>query len=268
MGERLRDKVAIIVGAGQIPGDTIGNGRATAITFAREGARLLLVDHNLSAAQDTQRMIEAEGLAGTCATLAADVSREKDCAAIPEACLQHFGRVDILHNNVGILGRDSNLAKITADAWDELFRVNLRGMMLTCKAVLPHMERQGHGAVINISSIAAVCASNIIGYKTSKAGVNALTHALAMAAAPKGVRVNAIMPGAMHTPNAIEVISQKRKISKAQLIAERDAAVPLKGGMGTAWDIANAALFLASDDAKFITSVILPVDGGQSSRIG
>lgn len=266
MCDRLKNKVAIVVGAGQIPGDTIGNGRATAITFAREGARVMLVDNRLESAEDTMAMIQKEG--GECFAHQTDVTREDDCKAMAAACMDRYGRIDILHNNVGILGKDSNLHKLTAEAWDEIYQVNLRGVFLTCKHVMPHMEAQGSGAVINISSIAAVCATNIIAYKTSKAGVNALTHALAMPASAKGVRVNAIMPGLMQTPTAIEVISRKRGISKEQLNAERDASVPLTGGQGTAWDIANAALFLASDEARFITAVVLPVDGGQSARIG
>src|SRR5512143_3055364 len=146
--------------------------------------------------------------------------------------------------------------------------VNLKGMFLSSRSVLPLMREQLSGAIINISSIAAVCSSNIIAYKTSKAGVNALTHQIAMENARYNIRANAIMPGLMNTPMAIEGISRARGIPKDELIRQRDERVPLGGKMGTAWDVAYAALFLASDEARFITGVILPVDGGQSARIG
>jgi NAD(P)-dependent dehydrogenase (short-subunit alcohol dehydrogenase family) len=146
--------------------------------------------------------------------------------------------------------------------------VNLKSVFLTCKHVLPVMREQGSGVITNISSVAAVCSVGIVAYKTSKAGVNAFTHSLAIGNARYGIRVNAIMPGLMNTPMAIEGISAARGIDRELLIEQRDAQVPLGGKMGTAWDIANAGLFLASDEARFITGVILPVDGGQSARIG
>jgi NAD(P)-dependent dehydrogenase (short-subunit alcohol dehydrogenase family) len=153
-------------------------------------------------------------------------------------------------------------------AWDEIMTVNLKGLFLTCKHVLPVMRDQRSGSIVNISSIAAVCSVGIIAYKTSKAGVNAFTHALALGNARYGIRANAIMPGLMNTPMAIEGISRAREIDKAELVKQRDAQVPLGRKMGTAWDTAYAALFLHSDEAGFITGVILPVDGGQSARIG
>ena len=266
MGERLKGKVAIVVGAGQTPGETMGNGRATAITFAREGARLLLVDRRLDSAEDTRAIIEAEG--GTAATCEADVTDAADCARFAETCMSTYGRVDILHNNVGIGGGDRGLINLAEEDWDNILNVNLKGMFLSCKHVMPYLVEQGGGAIVNISSVAAVCAVNMLAYKTSKAGLNALSHSIAMGAAGKGVRVNVIMPGLMNTPMAIEGHSAARGITREQLISERDGRVPLKGGMGSAWDIANAALFLASDEAKFITGVVLPVDGGQAARIG
>ncbi|RJQ86482.1 MAG: SDR family oxidoreductase [Desulfobacteraceae bacterium] len=266
MGDRLKDKTAIIVGAGQTPGDTIGNGRAMAILFAREGAQVLLADRRLDSAAETQAMIQAEG--GRALAVQTDISRADDCNALAQACLKQYGRIDILVNNAGIGDGDAGPVKLAEEAWDRIFTVNLKGMFLTCKYVLPVMERQGSGAIVNISSIAAVCAARMLAYKTSKAGVNALTHTIAMQYAKKGIRANAIMPGLMKTPMAIEGISEAAGISKEELIRKRDSAVPLKGGMGDAWDTAYAALFLASDEARFITSVILPVDGGQSARIG
>ncbi len=267
MGNRLKDKIAIVVGAGQTPGDTIGNGRATAVLFSREGAKVMLVDRRLESAMETEAMIKKEG--GEAHAFKADITKSDDCRAMADECVKRYHQIDILVNNVGIGGKgDAGPVKLSEEEWDRIFRVNLKGMFLACKHVLPVMEQQERGSIINISSVAAVCAVNMLAYKTSKAGVNALTHSIAMQYAKKGIRVNAIMPGLMKTPMAIEGISQARGIDKDELIKMRDKMVPLKGGMGDAWDTAYAALFLASDEAKFITSVILPVDGGQCSKIG
>jgi NAD(P)-dependent dehydrogenase (short-subunit alcohol dehydrogenase family) len=263
---RLKDKVAIVVGAGQTPGDTIGNGRATSILFAREGARVVLVDSNYESALETKALIDAEG--GTSLPVQADVTRQEDCDDFVRTAVEAYGRVDILHNNVGIGGGDDEILSLTEESWDRILNVNLKGMFLSVRSVLPVMREQRSGSIINISSIAAVCATGIVAYKTSKAGVNALTHQIALENAKYNIRANAIMPGLMNTPMAIEGISRARGISKKELISQRDARVPLGGKMGTAWDVAYAALFLASDEARFITGVILPVDGGQSARIG
>ena len=266
MSGRLDGKVAIVCGAGQTPGDTIGNGRATSILFAREGARVLLVDRRLDSAQETERMIKDEG--GESAAIEADVASAADCETIARTCLETYGRIDVLHNNVGIGTGDTGPVGLTEEAWDRILDVNLKSMFLTCKHVLPQMRKQRSGVILNISSAAAVCSVGMLAYKVSKAGVNALTHSVAMGNARYGIRANVIMPGLMNTPMAIEGISQERGISKEELIRARDSQVPLGGKMGTAWDIAYAALFLASDEAKFITGVVLPVDGGQSARIG
>lgn len=263
---RLKDKVAIVVGAGQTPGDTIGNGRATAILFAREGARVVLVDHNYESSVETQARIEEEG--GTCFPFKADITRREDCENFVRAAVDAYGKIDVLHNNVGIGGGDDEILSLTEEGWDRIMTVNLKGMFLSCKSVLPSMREQRSGSIINISSIAAICSTNIVAYKTSKAGVNALTHQIALENAKYNIRANAIMPGLMNTPMAIEGISKARGVPKEELIRQRDARVPLGGKMGTAWDVAYAALFLASDEAKFITGVVLPVDGGQSARIG
>lgn len=263
---RLKDKVAIVVGAGQTPGDTIGNGRATAILFAREGARVVLVDHNYESSVETQALIEEEG--GTCFPFKADITRREDCENFVRAAVDAYGKIDVLHNNVGIGGGDDEILSLTEEGWDRIMTVNLKGMFLSCKSVLPSMREQRSGSIINISSIAAICSTNIVAYKTSKAGVNALTHQIALENAKYNIRANAIMPGLMNTPMAIEGISKARGVPKEELIRQRDARVPLGGKMGTAWDVAYAALFLASDEAKFITGVVLPVDGGQSARIG
>jgi NAD(P)-dependent dehydrogenase (short-subunit alcohol dehydrogenase family) len=263
---RLKDKVAIVVGAGQTPGDTIGNGRATAILFAREGARVVLVDRDLASALETQAMIEAEG--GQCFAIEADVTLKQDCEAFVNATASKYGRIDVLHNNVGIGAPDDEMLRLSEESWDRIMTVNLKSMFLTSRSVLPVMRDQRGGSIINISSIAAICSTSIVAYKTSKAGVNALTHQIALENAKYNIRANAIMPGLMNTPMAIEGMSKYRGVPKEDLIRQRDASVPLGGKMGTAWDVAYAALFLASDEAKFITGVMLPVDGGQSARIG
>ncbi len=266
MGKRLQGKVAIIIGAGQTAGDTIGNGRAMAVLFAREGGRLVLVDRNRESAEETQSIIEKEG--GEAIAFKADITKGEDCRKMADACVDRYGKIDVLVNNVGTGAGDGGPVKLSEEAWDTIFDVNLKGMYLTCKYVLPHMEKRESGSIINISSAAAVCATGMLAYKTSKAGVNALTHMIAMKYARKGIRVNAIMPGLLNTPMAIEGISKATGMDKEELIKRRNHAVPLRGGMGDAWDTAYGALFLASDEAKFITSVILPIDGGQCARIG
>ncbi len=263
---RLEDKVAIVIGAGQTPGETIGNGRATSILFAREGARVLLVDRDLKSAEETAALIRDEG--GECLPFQADVTRAADCAALVAKCSEAWNRIDILHNNVGTGQGDGGPTHLTEESWDHIFNVNLKSMFLTCKHTLPVMRNQGSGCIINISSVAAVCSVGILAYKTSKAGVNALTHSLALGNAKYDIRVNAIMPGLMNTPMAIEGIARQTGVAKDDLVRARDALVPLGGKMGTGWDTAYAALFLASDEAAFITGAVLPVDGGQSARIG
>ena len=263
---RLQDKIAIVVGAGQTPGDTIGNGRATALLFAREGAKVMAVDLNQESAEETADLIREEG--GTCKTFQADVTSADDCHAFAQATMAAFGRIDVLHNNVGIGSGDSGPVHLTEEAFDEIINVNLKGTFLSCKHVLPIMRRQLEGSIINVSSIAAVCAVGLLAYKSSKAAVNALTHSIALGNAKYGIRANVIMPGLINTPMAIEGISQARGIDKQELITERDSRVPLRRKMGTAWDVANAALFFASEESRFITAAELPVDGGQSARIG
>lgn len=276
---RLRDKAAIIFGGGQIAGETMGNGRAISLLFAREGARLLIADQSLEAAEETCRLVREAG--GTATAVAAEVTREADCQAVARACIDAYGRIDILHNNVGIADGDASATQLSLEAWHKIMDANLTGMYLACKHVLPHMRENRQGVVLNMSSMMSLCsdsrvtssavdpeAAGGLAYKVSKSGVNALTHSLAMANAPYGIRVNAILPGLMDTPNAIEPITEGRGITREALRRERNAQVPLGGVMGTAWDVAHAALFLASDEARFITGALLPVDGGQSLRIG
>ena len=266
MADRLRGRVAVVVGGGQTPGETIGNGRATAIVFAREGARVVVVDRDLDSANDTVEMIRREG--GEAVAHPADITDPSSCATIPTIAVSAFGTIDVLHNNVGIGGGDQPATRVDEEAWQRIFDVNLSAMWRTCKAVIPVMRAAGRGSIVNISSIASICSTNTAAYQISKAGVNTLTQHLAMNVARHGIRVNAVLPGLMNTPMAIEGIAAARGIDRDTLIAERDAAVPLGRKMGTAWDVANAALFLASDEAQFITGVLLPVDGGQSVRRG
>ena len=264
MSGRLEGKVAIIVGAGSTPGETMGNGRATAIVFAREGAAVLLVDRDGDSAEETKRLIEAEqGVSSVCV---ADVVRAEDCGRMAEQCVETYGRIDILHNNVGI-GTLGGPVELSEAEWDRVVDTNLKAIFLTCKYVLPHLERQKGGAIINISSMAAVrfAPYPMLSYSASKAGVNALTRSIAMQYAARGIRVNAIMPGLIRTPMAIEGIVSALGIDKQELIRMRDAAVPMQH-MGEAWDVAYAALFLASDEAKYVTGVVLPVDGGLSCK--
>lgn len=264
---RLQGKVGIVVGAGQTPGDTIGNGRAAAVLFAREGAKVILVDRRLQFAEETAALIAGEG--GTARCFEGDWTRTADCRAYVKACVDAWGRVDFLHNNVGIGAGDAPPSEVTEEAYDRIMQVNLKGCLLSCQAVLPVMREQASGTIVNISSIAAVAyAPSLTAYKLSKVAMNMLGQQLALSNAKYGIRVNTIMPGLMDTPMAIEGTAKARNISKAEVRAERDKRVPLKGKMGTAWDVARAALFLHSDESNFITGVVLPVDGGQSARVG
>jgi NAD(P)-dependent dehydrogenase (short-subunit alcohol dehydrogenase family) len=263
---RLEGKAAAVVGAGQTPGTTIGNGRATALLFAREGARVLCVDRDLASARETVAMIEQEG--GTAFAFAADITAEANCAALVAEAGARLGRLDILHNNVGIGTGDGSVQRLEETDWERILSVNLKGMWLTIKHALPVMRAQGGGAIVNISSLAAIAPAGLIAYEVSKAGVNKLTTSTAALNARHMIRCNAIMPGLMNTPMAIETIAKARGESVEAVRAARNARVPLGGKMGDAWDVAHAALFLASDEAKFITGVVLPVDGGGSVRRG
>lgn len=263
---RLKDKVAIITGAGQTPGETMGNGRATALLFTKEGARCLIVDIDEESLGETAAIIADAG--GECEVCTADVSLEQDCERIASQCVDTYGRLDILHNNVGIGGGDASVTSLELDVWQKIMDVNLTSMYLMCKHALPQMRRQESGAINNISSVAAIASTAMMAYKISKAGVMALTQHVAMGNAKYGIRANCILPGLMNTPMAVEGFSRTLNKSREEIIAMRNARVPLGSKMGTADDVAFAALFLASDEAKFITGVNLPVDGGQSLRVG
>lgn len=262
---RLEGKVAVIFGAGQQPGESVGNGRATAERFAQEGASLLLVDIQPEWLDDTVQAVKA--FSAPVLPVTADIRSEADCAGVVATCMEHFGRIDILHNNVGLSRGDKRTADLPAETWDSLMELNLKGMFMTCKHALPHMVSQRSGCIINVSSTASLAARPSVTYKTSKAGVNALTQHIAMENARFGVRANAILPGLIDTPMAINRRAQERGVPAEVIRMERDELVPM-GHMGTAWDVANAAVFLASDEARYITGVLLPVDGGLLQKRG
>ena len=278
--KRLEGQVVLIVGGGQIPGKTIGNGRATAITFAREGAKIAVADININLAQETVRLIHNHG--GEAFAIQGDISKEVDCARLVSNTLDCYGQLNILQNNVGIGPGDTDSTKITAKKWRHILDVNLTGMFLIIRHVLPIMQKQRSGVITNISSTISIAAgTNVrgisadqneregqIAYRVSKTGVNSLTESFAISQARYGIRVNAILPGLMETPNAIETIIGASNISREELKRMRDEQVPLLGKQGTAWDVANAALFLASNEARFITGVLLPVDGGLNLKRG
>ena len=268
-GLRLQGKVAVILGAGQGPGEGLGNGRATTLRFAQEGARILAVDRDLASAEETAAMATPEG--GECAAFEADVTSEASVKTAIEAAHRRWGRLDILHYNVGVslAGGDAPPLEITEEAFDRICAINVRGYVIACKHALPIMRQQRAGAIVNISSVAArENTYPLVAYKVTKAGMIAFTEQLALQNAPFGVRANCILPGLMDTPMAVDTRARAANRSRAEIAAERDARAPLRGKMGTGWDVANAALFLASDEANFITGVALPVDGGALVKIG
>jgi len=248
---RLEGKVAIVTGAGsRAPG--IGNGRATAVLFAREGARVLLVDQNRAAAEETLAMIRAEG--GEAAVCVADVTRAEDCRAMVEEAVRRWGKLDILDNNVGI-GMGGSVVEVSEEDWDRVMAVNVKSMMLASKYAVPAMAAGGGGAIINIASISALRPRGLTPYSASKGAVIALTRAMAIDHAPQGIRVNCIAPGPVYTPMVYAGGMSE------ELRERRRRASPL-GIEGTGWDVGYAALFLASDEARYITGQVLVVDGG------
>ncbi|MCX7380487.1 MAG: SDR family NAD(P)-dependent oxidoreductase [Alphaproteobacteria bacterium] len=259
---RLANKIAVVVGAGQGPGEGMGNGRATALRFAQEGATVLSVDRDLASAEETANLIAASG--GTAAAFAADVTREADMAAMIGDAVRRWGRIDVLHYNVGvsIAGGDASPTEITEEAFDRIHAINMRGLVMAVKHALPVMREQGAGCILAISSAAAKHNYPYVAYKATKAAMIAYIQQVAIQNARYGVRANVILPGLMDTPMAVDTRARATNRSRAEVAAERDARVPLRAKMGTAWDVANAALFLASDEAGFITGVYLPVDGG------
>jgi len=260
--KRLEGKVAVVMGAGQSPGEGLGNGRAAAMRFAREGARVLAVDRRIESAEETAALARSEGF--DCIAFAADVTSDADLARTMNEAQRRWGSLDILHNNVGVglAGGDAELTEITEEAFDNIYRINLRGTAFACKHALVIMRKQRSGAIVNISSAAAVGRYPYAAYKATKAAVVALSEQLALQNAPYGIRVNCVLPGLISTPMAVDTRIQAFNQSRDQVVAERVAKVPL-GRLGTAWDVANAALFLASDEAQFITGISVLLDGGR-----
>lgn len=264
MGDRLKNKVAIVTGAGAV-GPGWGNGKATAVLFAREGAKVLAVDVNLAAAGETKAIIDQEG--GICEIMKVDVTKPEEIEEMVNLCTGKFGRIDILHNNVGIVVV-GGLTETSIETWDRVMNINLKSMFLACRAVIPHMEKQGGGVITNISSIAAIRYIGIpyITYYASKAGILGLTQGIALQYAEKNIRANTILPGLMDTPLIREPLKNFYAGGDVEkMIDIRNKKCPT-GKMGDAWDVARAALFLASDEAKYITGAQLVVDGGYTCR--
>ena len=258
----LSGKVAFVAGAGSV-GEGWGNGKATAVLLARQGAKVYGVDLNPAAVAETRAIIEGEG--GACATRAVNMTVAAEVEAAVEDCLARFGRIDILVNNVGG-SAPGDPVTMTEEVWDAQMDHNLKTAFLGCKYVLPVMERQGAGAVVNISSVAAlshqVDGRTNVAYAASKAGIIAFTRSTAIAFVKKGIRVNCVVPGTMHTPLVEHRLAKQLGANDAAaLVAKRHASVPM-GRMGDAWDIANTVVFYCSDEARYITATHLVVDGG------
>src|SRR4051812_47198609 len=247
----------------------MGNGRATVIRFAQEGASVLAVDRDLASAQETCAMAAKER-AGACEAFEADVTSEASMREMIAHARERFGRIDILHYNVGVslAGGDAPPTEITEEAFDRIIAINLRGMVMACKHALPVMREQKSGVILGISSLAAYEDYPYLTDKAAKAGMIAYVQQLAIQNAEFGVRANVTLPGLMDTPMAVDTRARHSGKSRAEVAAMRDAKVPLRHKMGTAWDVANAALFLASDEANFITGVSLLVDGGGALNVG
>jgi NAD(P)-dependent dehydrogenase (short-subunit alcohol dehydrogenase family) len=263
MGERLRNKIGLLMGGGSSAAEGgLSNGQAVALTFAREGARLAVVDQHLEAAAETVRLIEAAG--GEAIALQADVSRHDEVRAVVAATQQHFGRIDILHNNVGIEVRGGVLDSSEA-SWDRVHDVNLKSVFLACKEVIPLMQAQGGGAIVNVSSVASLKwgPAEFISYNSSKAALNHFSRVLARQFAPDQIRVNVVVPGLIDTPHVRTLYKDKSAEELAQIMAGRNARCPM-GRQGTSQEVANAALFLASDEASYVNGALLVVDGAMS----
>ncbi|OBH09125.1 oxidoreductase [Mycobacterium sp. E342] len=264
MTGRLDGKVAVVVGGGQSAGATIGNGRAACITFAREGATVLVADRVLESAESTVKMIHDEG--GTAAAIEVDVTATADVEGLAARVRSDYGRVDVLHNNVGIISTGAT-DEIDLDFWNRMFAINLDGIWQVIKHLGPIMREQGSGSIINISSLASFLAGpENVGYATSKAALNSMSRSFAKEYAKHHVRVNVIAPGAVETPIGVDQLVERTGLSREKVMEMRDSTVPL-GKQGSAFDVAKAAVFLASDDAAWITGIILPVDGGATLSI-
>jgi len=264
MSGRLQDRVAIVTGAGSV-GPGWGNGRATCVRFAEEGAKIFAVDRNLDSVAETVERVKAVG--GDIEVMACNVTDSASVAHMVAACVKRFGRVDVLVNNVGGSAHGGPV-EMTEEVWDAQIDSNLKSVFLTCKHVLPVMEQQGGGAIVNLGSTSGIRFTGAfqVGYAASKAGVIQLSRAIAVQYAPKGIRVNTVIPGQLHTPMVEARLAKQRAGGDVEaLLKQRVARIPM-GFMGDGRDTANAALFLASDEARFVTGTEIIVDGGMSVR--
>jgi NAD(P)-dependent dehydrogenase (short-subunit alcohol dehydrogenase family) len=253
---RVEGKVAIVTGAGSTPGPGIGTGKATAVVLAREGASVLLVDLYPERAEQTLQMIEDEG--GKAQVFAADVTTAAGCEAMVRAAVDAFGTVDILVNNVG-LAQVGTVVDTTEEAWDRALDVNLRSAFLASKYAVPVMSAKGAGAIVNIASISALRGDGTVAYSAAKGGLIAMTVDMAYSHGRQGIRVNAIAPGHITTPMVLSVSAPG---ARAEFMNAMRAEAGLLGTPGTGWDVAWAAAFLASDEARWITGAVLPVESG------
>jgi NAD(P)-dependent dehydrogenase (short-subunit alcohol dehydrogenase family) len=263
----MEGKKAVVVGAGQPPHDLVGNGRAIATFLAREGAEVCAVDRDLDRAEATVEQIVKAG--GRAHAIVADVGNPDDCARLIEESYAAMGRIDALVNNVAINHVDADPLSLDVAGWQLMMDVNLRSMWLTSRAVVPFMRKHGGGAITNISTIGSrTGGGRMFAYSISKAGVNALTHFFAVSFAPDNIRCNAVLPGWVLTPHAVEGLTRHGFVADQKELEERTSRMVPMGRMCTAEDIANAVLFLSSEDSGFITGLEVPVDGGTLSIIG
>jgi NAD(P)-dependent dehydrogenase (short-subunit alcohol dehydrogenase family) len=263
---RMDGKVVIAAGAGSV-GEGWGNGKAAAFVYGKEGGKTFCVDYRLEAAQETVALIEAAG--GEAMAFEADVTDETQVQGLVDACMEAYGRVDVLHNNIGGQGTGRGLDTITVDDWNATFARNVTTCMLTCRAVAPIMEKQGGGAIVNIASIAGIRHLNVptAVYSATKGAMIEFTKNIAIQLAGKGIRANCVLPGYIDTPFILRLVNGKPSYTYKgyktadEYRAARDAVIP-SGRMGTGFDVAYASLFLASDEAEHITGTHLVVDGG------
>lgn len=263
MTERMKDKVVVVVGAGA-SGPGWGNGKAAAALYAREGAKVFAVDYRIEAAEETAALIRAEG--GDATAFRADVSVSDDLRAMAAACVERHGRIDVLHNNVGIVEVGGPVETSEA-SWDRVIAVNQTSVFLACKHVLPFMIEQRSGVIVSIGSVAGIrwIGFPYLAYSAAKAALIAMTANIAVQYAADGIRANCVLPGLMNTPLIREPLAKTYGGDVDAMIAQRDRLSPT-GKMGDAWDTAYAALFLASDEARYITGTHLIVDGGFTAR--
>ena len=254
---RLSGKVAVVTGAAS-QAEGVGNGAATAILFAREGAKVVLVNRGLDRAEALAERIRSEG--GEAAAFAADVTRPEAAEAMAAFAVERYGRLNILHNYVGIAGRLSTPETIDLADWDHVFRTNLTSALLCCRASIPRMRAGGGGAIVNVSSVAGTLglsgSPGAVAYTTTKAGLQGFTLSIAADYAAEGIRANCLIVGTVNTPMV-------RKLGE-EALERRRKAMPLRTE-GSGWDVAHAAVYLASDEARWVTGVMLPIDGGFSA---